>query len=156
MASRQLVHSEVFVAQPDRVFSALVTPSAICQWWSARKAIVVPRQGGSWSAAWGEDDDAPDYVTSARILEYDPPRRIVLGDFQYVARMGRLPFEADFVNSFVIESAPPDSCRLTICQSGFPEDPVADAHFEACRAGWIATMSGLRRFLEGPDASPPA
>jgi hypothetical protein len=55
-------------ASQQRVFNALVTPSAIRAWWGAARAIVVPRTGGLWAAAWGEEEDAPEYVTTAVIL----------------------------------------------------------------------------------------
>jgi uncharacterized protein YndB with AHSA1/START domain len=37
----------------ENVFSYLHTRSAIRAWWGAARAIVIPRQGGTWTAAWG-------------------------------------------------------------------------------------------------------
>jgi hypothetical protein len=39
----------------------LVTPSAIRAWWGAARAIVLAQENGAWAAAWGADEDRPDY-----------------------------------------------------------------------------------------------
>src|SRR5262245_65723227 len=97
MSTRKHVHCEVFTVTPERLFALLHTPSAIRGWWGAARAIALPQQGGIWAAVWGEAEDDPDYVTAATIREFDPPRRLVLADFQYHARTGPLPFAADFL-----------------------------------------------------------
>ena len=73
--TRAHVHSEEFPVSPDRLFAILTQPSAIRSWWSASRAIVVPAKGGTWAAAWGEDEDDPDYVTVATLSEFEPPKR---------------------------------------------------------------------------------
>jgi hypothetical protein len=35
-----------------------------------------------------------------------------------------------------------------VTQSGFPDEPVADAFLAACVRGWRETFIGLRRHLE--------
>jgi uncharacterized protein YndB with AHSA1/START domain len=135
-------------ASQQRVFNALVTPSAIRAWWGAARAIVVPRTGGLWAAAWGEEEDAPEYVTTAVIWVWQPPRRLVLGDHQYVAASGSLPFEADFTTAFEVQPAA-SGARLRVNQEGFPTDPVADDFYTACEGGWRDTLESLRRHLEG-------
>lgn len=65
MQTRTHVHEEVFASSADRVFALLHTPSAIRQWWGAASAIVVPERGGLWAAAWGLNEDAPEFVTYA-------------------------------------------------------------------------------------------
>jgi uncharacterized protein YndB with AHSA1/START domain len=50
-------------ASQAAVFRLLLTPSAIREWWGVSRDIVTPEQGGIWVAAWGEDEDDPDYVT---------------------------------------------------------------------------------------------
>src|SRR5262249_18913872 len=77
-----------------QVFAALITPSAIRGWWGAARAVVIPRLGGIWAAAWGASEDDPDYVTTAIIRHFEPPRRIVFADYNYLAKSGPLPFEA--------------------------------------------------------------
>lgn len=146
-ATRRHVHEDTFPVAPARLFAALHTPSAIRGWWGAARAIVLPEPGGLWAAAWGDDEDDPEYVTTARIREFDPPRRMVLGDYRYRAR-SPLPFAADFVTTFEVLPHP-DGCLLRVVQAGFPAGPEADAFYAACASGWADTFAGLRRHLTG-------
>ena len=67
MSTRKHIHLEEFQASPERLFSLLVTPSSIREWWSAARAIVIPETAGIWAAAWGDDEDAPEYIAVATI-----------------------------------------------------------------------------------------
>ena len=131
----------------DAAFALLHTPSAIRAWWSAARAVVAPRPGGIWIAAWGSDEDAPDYITSARIIVWDPPRTLRLGHFQYYRKDGQeLPFVAALETEFSV--SPHDSgSLLRVHQAGFPDEAIADAFFAACRAGWAATFEGIQRYV---------
>ena len=129
---------------PDAAFDLLLRPSAVRQWWSARSVIVVPRDGGAWAAAWGDDEDAPEYVTVACIAEIARPRVLVLDRYTYAAKHGDLPFQADFVVRFEIQ---PDGagCQLHVEQCGFPDDAAADARLSACQRGWRETLGSIAR-----------
>lgn len=129
------------------MFALLHTPSAIRGWWSAARAVVMAKEGGIWAAAWGEREDEPDYVTAATIQVFDPPRRLVMGDYRYNAKSGPLPFEADFRTEFIV-SAHPQGSVLRVVQDGFPVDAVADEFYAGCEKGWRATFAGIRRYLE--------
>ena len=148
MDTRKQIHEEDFPVAPERLFAILHTPSAIRDWWSVSRSIVMPESGGYWVATWGEDEDDPDYISLARILEFDPPRRMLLGDYQYRIKAGSLPFDADFRIEFLVEPHGEGS-RLRITQDGFPTDPVADDFFAGCQQGWKDTIAGIRRHLEG-------
>lgn len=153
MATRKLVHEEVFSASVADVFSLLHTPSSIRQWWGVSRAIVLPERGGIWAAVWGDVEDDPDYVTIATIREFEPPRRMVLCNYRYRARTGPLPFPADFVTEFAVELHSDDGAILRVTQDGFPETPEASEFHAACQRGWQNTFAGIRRFLaerEGP------
>jgi uncharacterized protein YndB with AHSA1/START domain len=147
MQARKHVHEEVLPASPEVVFALLYTPSAIRHWWSAARVIVLPERGGIWSAAWGEEEDRPDYVTVATISELDPPRRMVLADYRYWAKEGPLPFDADFVTEFAV-SPHDEGAVLRVIQDGFPPGPEADEFLSACEKGWRDTFAGIRRYLE--------
>lgn len=139
-------------ASPEKVFALLITPSAIRQWWSAARAIVLPQPGGIWAATWGDDEDSPDYITAATIEVFDPLRRLVLSDYRSFARTGPLPFDADFTTEFVIEPSETGS-RLAVTQSGFPAGPIADDFYADCEQGWHDTFEAIRKFVEGPRLS---
>jgi uncharacterized protein YndB with AHSA1/START domain len=146
MTTRKHAHQIDLDARPQRVFSLLITPSAIRGWWGASRAIVVAKPNGSWNAAWGPNEDDPEYVTTFRLRTYDPPRRLVFADAVCFAKSGSLPFDADFVTAFTIEPRA-GGCTLRVVQDGFPLDPVADAFYAACEVGWKNTFEGIKRFV---------
>ena len=146
-ATRDHVLEEAFHATPERLFALLVTPSAICSWWSAASAIVMPCAGGLWAARWGAEDD-PDYVTSATLEVFEPPRRLVMADYAYWAKSGPLPFEAEFRTEFLV-TARDGGASLRVTQAGFPAGPEGDEFYAGCQQGWRDTFAGIRRFLEG-------
>lgn len=144
MATRSQVHEIDLAAKPDSVFGLLITPSAIRNWWSAHRAVVMPERGGWWVAAWGEHEDDPDYVVGGTIEALDRPHRFVLAYRHYYAKAGRLPFEAQMSVEFAIEPSARGS-RLRVTQSGFPSEAVADGYYAACEQGWRATLAGIER-----------
>lgn len=146
MPTRDHVHEEVLPASPEVVFELLHTPSAICSWWGASRAIVLPGEGGLWAAAWGASEDDPDYITAATIERFDPPAHMRLTDLRYRARSGPLPFEADFTMDYYVD-AHADGSTLKVVQSGFPAGEAADDYYQACVEGWRETFRGIRRYL---------
>ncbi len=146
METRKHVCAMESTVYPERMFEILLQPSAIRGWWGAARAIVVPRAGGLWAAAWGDSEDEPDYVAAGRIRVLEPPRRLLLGDFIYHARTEPLPFDADLTTEFVVEPRT-GGCQLRVVQDGFPTDTAADSFYAACEVGWRNTFAGIRRFL---------
>ncbi len=147
MSTRSHIHAESFAVTPERMFKLLITPSAIRGWWGASRAIVHARQDGVWSAAWGDEDD-PDYISTATIVEFDPPRRLVMKYGEYFAKTGSLPFKfaGDAVTIFAIE---PDGkgCSLRVEQTGFPGEAIADDFYAACEVGWKNSFAAIRNYL---------
>jgi uncharacterized protein YndB with AHSA1/START domain len=129
------------------MFEILVTPSAIRGWWGATRAIVLPEVGGVWIASWGDNENDADYITSFKILEYEPPKRLLLGDTKYFGREGQPPFElGKMTTEFIVESLG-EGCSLRITQDGFPADPIADDFYDACVVGWDNTFEGIRKYF---------
>ena len=64
LTTRKRVQQIDLDASPESVYLALITPSKIRGWWSASRASVVAKLDGAWSAAWGDREDNPDYVTT--------------------------------------------------------------------------------------------
>lgn len=148
MQTRSHIHQESFETSPDAMFDLLITPSAIRQWWGASRVIVMAKDGGVWSAAWGDSEDDPDYVSTATLVEYDPPRKLVMKNGQYFAKSGPLPFEfADDGQTIFTIEPDGDGCRLRVEQTGFPCDAVADDFYAACDTGWKNTFVGIRQYL---------
>lgn len=143
---RTHIHEEVFKTSPERLFRLLHTPSEIRKWWGASQAIVIPEPGGLWAAVWGAEDD-PDYITAATMKVFDPPRRIVFGDYRYQSKSGPLPFQANFETEFLVAPTA-EGATLRVTQAGFPSESVADEFYAACQTGWRNTFAGIRRVLE--------
>ncbi len=146
MNTRKHVHKEEFSVSAEEMFEILIKPSAICVWWGASKAIVLPEEDGTWAAAWGEDEDKPDYISSFTIKEYEPPKRIFFTDAKYFSKDGKLPFEANMTAEFLVEPTE-RGCTLEVIQEGFPLDQIADEHYKACETGWKNTFEGIRKYF---------
>lgn len=146
---RQITRELELPIAPGAIFGLLVRPSAVRAWWSASRVIVVPKPGGLWAAAWGEDEDSPDFVTAARLAVYDPPRRLALADFTYVSKGSEpLPFASELVTEFEVRPTK-NGGVLKVTQRGFPDPPVGDDYFAGCEEGWTATLDGIQRFVSG-------
>lgn len=149
MGTRDIDREIALPCPVEAAFDLLVRPSAIRAWWQAERAIVLPGEGGLWCAAWGEDEDQPDYTTAARLRVYEPPRRLVLDRYQYRSRFGAMPFEAEFEVEFALRPQG-TGCVLAVAQRGFPGEPIADAYFAGCQQGWQDTLDGILRLVRAP------
>jgi RimJ/RimL family protein N-acetyltransferase/uncharacterized protein YndB with AHSA1/START domain len=138
----------------ERGFDLLVRPSAIRAWWQAERAIVLPGEGGLWCAAWGDDEDQPDYSTAARLRVFEPPLRLVLDRYEYRSRFGPMPFEAELEVEFRLRPEG-GGCVLSVAQRGFPADPIADAWYTGCEQGWQDTLAGVLRHVSAPRLTTP-
>lgn len=119
MPTRTIIHEETFPVSVERLFAILHTPSAICSWWGVARAIVLAEPGGVWAAVWGESEDEPDYITTATIAEFDPPRRMFLNNYRYRLQTGPLPFDADFTTEYLVLPHA-DGAPLRVTNDGFP------------------------------------
>ena len=148
MQTRTHIREEVFDASLEEVFSLLIRPSAIRQWWGATREIVLAEKDGTWAATWGDDEDEPDYITVARISKFEPPHLLELNDYRYATREGDLPFEASFTTRFSCKETA-GGVVLRVEQAGFPVDQ--EEFYQACVTGWSNTFAGIRRFLTGQE-----
>ena len=146
MTTRKHIHDEVFETSPEILFRLLHTPSAIRQWWSASRAIVLAETGGTWAAAWGDNEDEPEYITTATISDFEPPVRMVLTNYHYYSKDGPLPFEVHFITEFLV-TAHEAGAVLRVTQDGFPDAPEGDEFYAACQKGWKDTFDGIRKYL---------
>lgn len=146
--TRKHIHQIELPVSPERAFEILRTPTAIRAWWRASRAIVIAEEGGVWAAAWGEDEDDPDYATAALIRVLDPPRRLLLANVKYYARSDRPSFGGETTIDFIIERRPNGSL-LRVVQDGFPADSSADEFYAACEMGWQKTFENIHQFLAG-------
>jgi uncharacterized protein YndB with AHSA1/START domain len=144
---RSITESIDVACSPERLFQTLITPSEICMWWSARTAIVLPRTNGWWAATWGRDEDQPEYIAIARLKVFEPPKRIVMADYEYLA-IGQtpLPFVGELSTTYLVEPSG-EFARLTVTQTGFPDGQVADEYYQGCCQGWKATLASIKDYF---------
>lgn len=145
METRHNIYEEPFSVSAERMFEVLITPSAIRAWWGASRAIVMPKKDGSWIATWGEDENDSDYTSSFKIKEFEPPRRLLLGDGKYTAQSGQ-PMEMNMTTEFIVEPMA-GGCTLRMVHDGLPADEAAEEFYEACVAGWTNTFEGIRKYF---------
>ena len=134
-------------AAAEKVFDSLISPAAICSWWQASSAIVIPIKGGIWIATWGDTED-PDYITAHRMTEFERPKTIVFDDAEYIAKAEPPPFELETATKFEIEPVSDEKCVLKVIQTGFPADSIADEFYAACETGWKNTFYGMKTFID--------
>jgi len=146
--TRSHVHEESLAATAEEIFALLITPSAIRRWWGAARVTVLPELNGVWTAAWGEKEDDPEYISTAALVEFDPPRRLTMKYGKYYAKSGPLPFEFADESLTTFDIVPSsEGCILRVEQTGFPADPIADEFYAACETGWQTTFEGIRNYL---------
>ena len=149
--TRREVLAEPFGVTPERMFEVLTSPSAIRSWWGATSVVIDARKGGSWVTGWGEGDKENDYVNSFVIVEYDPPRRMLLGSGKYYTGTN-WPIKTNMTTEFLIEPQP-EGCILKIVQELDPPDALLDDYFDACVAGWQNSFEGIRNYLHNNPTS---
>jgi len=92
--SREIIQKIKISQTPENIFSALLNPTSIKEWWGAKSAIVIKENNGIYAVSWGSNIDDPDFVTTSIIRDYEPPKGLSLEYLSYSAKTGRLPFEA--------------------------------------------------------------
>jgi len=126
----------------------LITPSAIRGWWGVACAIVIPETGGIYALAWGEDEDKPDMCSVGEIVVFDPGKTFEITNYRYMASFGKHPFSIQDMAVRFDMKPEEGSTRLTVLNSGFPSDAIAEEFYQGCIQGWKDTFAGIRNFLE--------
>lgn len=145
--TRSHEHSVELNAGVEKVFDSLISPAAICKWWQASSAIVIPKTGGIWAGTWGDTED-PDFITVFRMTKFERPKMIVFDEAEYIAKSGPPPFELKTVTKFEIDPVSENSCVLKVIQTGFPGESFADEFYAACETGWKNTFDGMKSYID--------
>jgi uncharacterized protein YndB with AHSA1/START domain len=131
----------------EDLFDALITPSAIKKWWNASHAIVIPAVNGIYTVSWGSNIDSPDYVSSAEILEFQPPSFLRLGNYRYATKGELEAVNPETITEFIIKNES-GKTTLKVTQSGFPDDRSAVDFYAACTKGWEDTLHSIQQVME--------
>jgi uncharacterized protein YndB with AHSA1/START domain len=120
-------------APRERVWRALTTPGEMDRWLS-KAAVADLRPGGAYTYGWEFDGEA---CGPTRILELDPPRRLV-HDWQYQAHGASR-------TEWTLDALTPTRTRVTIAQIGVKSDRDHTGY----TGGWAKFAVALRELLEG-------
>jgi uncharacterized protein YndB with AHSA1/START domain len=135
-------------APPERVFQAMTTGEEIVRWWGSDGAYrttawkVDLRAGGTWRAD-GKGADGQTFSVGGRILEVDPPRKLV-----QTWKSDWDPGPETTV-SFRFEAID-GGTRLTLRHEGFVEPASCESHAE----GWQQILGWLVAHLRGGTHPP--
>lgn len=145
MEKRRHELEEPFGIKPEQMFDILTTPSAIRSWWGATTVVIDPRQGGSWVTATSDGESNAEYVNSFEILEFEPPKRMLLGNGKYFTG-NNWPIRTNITTELIVEEQPA-GCMFRIVIELVPDDPLLGDFFDACVAGWQNSFEGIRNYL---------
>lgn len=108
---------------------------------------MVKENNGIYAVSCGNIDD-PDYITVSIIRNFVPLKGFSLEYLSYVAKAGRLPFEAKMIVHFTINPIDEANSIFEVNQTGIPDDPIADDYFEGCQAGWNHVLNNIKNYCE--------
>jgi Uncharacterized conserved protein len=142
----QFVYTIYIRTTPEKLFAALTQPEFTAAYWGGVTHDTTWKPGSPWSLKLPDGRVAD----SGEIVEYDPPRRIVLAwRHQLSAELN-----AEGVSHCTLELEPfGDSVKLTVVHS---IDKSSSKLLLAVSTGWPAILSSLKTLLEtGNPLSPP-
>ncbi|HKW38238.1 MAG TPA: SRPBCC domain-containing protein, partial [Burkholderiales bacterium] len=130
-------------APPERVFRALTSGEEIVRWWGSDGAYrttawqVDLRPGGAWRAD-GKGADGTTFSVGGRIVEVDPPRKLV--------QTWKSDWDPGPETTVTFRIDPIDGgTRLTLRHDGFVESESCRSHSD----GWQQILGWLVEHLRG-------
>ena len=142
--SGSIVATVEIAATPDRVFRALMSPE-VARWWGAEGFYRVTdwtadlRAGGAWAAS-GKGADGKEFQVKGRILEFDPPRKVVKTwnyDWEGAGDETTLIYQLEPIKG---------GTRLQVLHSGFGDRKAA---CEDHANGWERVLGWLGDYVSG-------
>ena len=134
----QFVYTIYIRTTPEKLFEALTKPEFTALYWGGVTHDTTWKPGSSWSLKLADGRVAD----SGEIVEYDPPRRLVLAWHHQL----NADFNAEGVSLCTIELEPfGDSVKLTVVHS---LDKHGSKLLQAVSTGWPAILSSLKSLLE--------
>ena len=138
MDKPKFVYVIYIATTPEKLWNALTEPKLALQYWE-RENVSDWKQGSKWEHR--RDDAARTVDLVGKVVESDPPRRLVLtwaspDDAAIAAKVSRVTFDIH---------ATGDMVRLTVTHDELePESTMLKGITE----GWPRVLSSLKSFLE--------
>ncbi len=145
MSKASFVYVTYIETTPEKVWNALIDPEMTKDYWGRRRNRSDWKPGSPWRH---EDYDDPSKVAiEGRVVESDPPRRLVLtwahpSPAQDAGQVSRVTFEIEPYLSAV---------RLTVTHDELEPD---SGMLRGISAGWPAVLSSLKTMLETGASMP--
>ena len=134
----QFVYTIYIRTTPEKLFAALTQPEFTAAYWGGVTHDTNWQVGSPWSLKLADGRVAD----SGEIVEYDPPRRLVLAWRHQLSP----ELNAEGVSRCTIELEPfGDAVKLTVVHS---LDKHESRFLQAVSTGWPAILSGLKSLLE--------
>ncbi len=118
---------------PEEVWQAIATGPGISSWYVPH--TVEERTGGSATASFGA---APEMQIRGRVVEWDPPHRIIFDGGEGV---DGLAFE------WTVQARDGGMCTVRLVNSGFGSGESFDDHYDQMTEGWKLFLFNLKLHL---------
>lgn len=140
MSKPQFVYVTYIRSTPEKVWAALTDPEFNKRYWFGAHLECAWEKGAAWRIVLPDGKTAD----SGEILECDPPRRLVIGNWQNQFRP-ELKAEGPSRCTIEIEPAEGGAVKLTVVHVAEGEGGKL---IEAVSGGWPRILSNLKSLLE--------
>ncbi|UQA59787.1 SRPBCC family protein [Polyangium aurulentum] len=138
------VYVTYIATTPEKLWTALTDGKFTQEYWGGRRVESDWKPGSP--VFFRTTNGAPD-VVRAKVIEVDPPSRLVMSWTREIAPQTPLPPATRVI--FTIDPAGPVNVKLTVVHEEFePGSEVEDG----LRNGWPAILSSLKSLLETGEA----
>ena len=133
MSKPEFVYVIYIHATPEKIWQALINPEMTKEFWGRHRNSSDWKPGSEWRHQ--NYDDPSDVAVAGKVVESDPPRRLVLTwAHANSADISCVSFDID---EFM------GSARLTVTHS-----ELSDEAMRGISTGWPAVLSSLKTLLE--------
>lgn len=146
MSAEAIVRSVSIGASPSDAFDAFTRVSDLLSWW-CEGALVGLRPGGNWAIGFTNQRGGTEATVLGKIADVQPGRRLVVDQISFEPALGE-PLEGLSI-AFTFAPAQ-EGCLVTVEQIVPDAGPEYDRYRKEVGAGWEASLSDLKRYLEGP------